>query len=205
MASDRHKELCALARKWLTRPRNQYNLPKSGAACSFAIHEVSSGYGSEIADAFGLRTNYGDRLETVLVEVKVSRSDFFADQRKAFRISPETGMGNYRYYMAPEGLIRVEELPDKWGLIEVNSRNGCRVVRGHVIDRRGDYWFFSNRDKEITLCAWVLSKIGNAEKLVKDRQELMASRNRLARHVQELESRLDHCNRRLAAAEEALL
>lgn len=58
---------------------------------------------------------------SLLIEVKVSRSDFLADKNKMFRKNPELGMGSRRYYLCPKGLIKVEELPDDWGLIEVEN------------------------------------------------------------------------------------
>jgi hypothetical protein len=64
---------------------------------------------------------------SVLVESKVSRGDFLADRGKPFRSNPETGVGCERYYMAPRGLIRVEELPAGWGLLEVCGRDIERV------------------------------------------------------------------------------
>lgn len=68
-----------------------------------------------------------------MVEAKVSRSDFHADKKKMVR---QPGfqerlmcVGNYRYYACPEGMIKPEELPEKWGLIYVTSR-GCRLIKG---------------------------------------------------------------------------
>jgi hypothetical protein len=58
----------------------------------------------------------------VLVECKVSRPDFLADREKPFRQKPESGVGCERYYLAPRGLIRVEELRPGWGLLEVCGR-----------------------------------------------------------------------------------
>lgn len=60
---------------------------------------------------------------SVLVESKVSRSDFLCDRDKPFRQKPENGVGCERYYLAPSGLIRVEELPTGWGLLEVSGRD----------------------------------------------------------------------------------
>jgi hypothetical protein len=59
----------------------------------------------------------------VLVESKVSRADFLADRAKPFRQSPETGVGCERYYLAPRGLICIEELPAGWGLLEMSGRD----------------------------------------------------------------------------------
>lgn len=54
-----------------------------------------------------------------LIETKISRSDFLADAKKEFRKSPDKGIGIYRYYACPAGLIKPDELPPKWGLIYV--------------------------------------------------------------------------------------
>lgn len=64
---------------------------------------------------------------SVLVEAKVSRSDFLADRKKFFRANPSLGMGIKRYFAAPEGMVRAEELPERWGLLEV-TRRGVRIV-----------------------------------------------------------------------------
>lgn len=38
-------------------------------------------------------------------------------------------MGNYRFYLSPEGVVNVEDLPEGWGLLWATSR-GVRRVRG---------------------------------------------------------------------------
>lgn len=55
---------------------------------------------------------------SVLVECKVTRSDFLVDRAKPFRLKPEKGVGSERFYLALPGMIRVEELPAGWGLLE---------------------------------------------------------------------------------------
>ena len=59
---------------------------------------------------------------SVLVECKVSRSDFLADRDKPFRRKPQNGVGCERFYLAPAALIRTEELPAGWGLLECHRR-----------------------------------------------------------------------------------
>jgi hypothetical protein len=59
---------------------------------------------------------------SVLVECKASRPDFLVDRDKPCRLRPEAGVGCERYYLAPKGLIRIEELPAGWGLLEVCGR-----------------------------------------------------------------------------------
>ena len=54
---------------------------------------------------------------------------FLADRSKPHRLNPEMGMGKYRYYICPTGLIKPEELPEKWGLIYVSEKDmqsNCR-------------------------------------------------------------------------------
>ena len=48
---------------------------------------------------------------TILLECKVSRSDFLSDKNKFFRRQGDYGMGEHRYYVTPCGLISPEELP----------------------------------------------------------------------------------------------
>jgi hypothetical protein len=77
---------------------------------------------------------------SVLVECKTSRSDFLADRDKPFRQQPETGVGCERYYLAPRGLIRIDELPAGWGLLEVCGREIERV-KASTKNHRSDIGF----------------------------------------------------------------
>jgi hypothetical protein len=72
----------------------------------------------EMPDAIGWKK----ACHSVLVECKVSRADFLADREKPFRMKPEAGVGCERYYLSARGLIRVDELPTGWGLLEVSGR-----------------------------------------------------------------------------------
>jgi hypothetical protein len=72
----------------------------------------------ETPDVFGW--NY---WTTVLIEVKVSRSDFSADAKKPFRQNPEEGMGEFRYYCCPEGMLSVDDVPQDWGLLWFDGKN----------------------------------------------------------------------------------
>ncbi len=101
-----HRELCLLAGKWLRQP-GRITPP----SCPFAAVELVT-IESETPDVFGW--NY---WATVLIEVKVSRSDFFADRKKPFRIVPQNGVGDYRFYCCPNGMIKPDEVPPGWGLL----------------------------------------------------------------------------------------
>lgn len=120
-----HNELNAIAAKWLKRP-----LSNNGPGCQVALTEVGGLYGGERADAFGYR--WGFDGGSVVVESKVSRSDFLADRVKPHRNGTVSGMGTYRYYICPEGLIDIQDLPHGWGLLWVNSRGHVKLKAGHV-------------------------------------------------------------------------
>jgi len=106
-----HAKLVAMAVRWLRRYR-----------CGVVLSEQACVSG-EMPDAIGWKK----ACHSVLVESKVSRGDFLADRGKPFRLKPESGVGCERYYLAPRALIRVEELPAGWGLLEVCGREVERV------------------------------------------------------------------------------
>ena len=108
-----HKDLVELAYKWV--------LKRSG--CGVAFKELHTACcNGEFPDVIG----FGSGTSTV-VECKISRADFLADAKKSFRKYPEMGMGQFRYYCCPEGLINPEDLPQKWGLIYVKDGK-CKVI-----------------------------------------------------------------------------
>lgn len=100
-----HDALIDRAIKWL----------RGTARCFAVLSEVRT-VGGETPDAIGWN-NAGSWL----IECKTSHSDFQMDQRKRHR-RPGLGMGNRRYYMAVPGLIQPDELPLRWGLLEVQPR-----------------------------------------------------------------------------------
>lgn len=115
-----HAELVALAAKWL----------KTHRSCKVVGTEFNVQGCYESPDAIGW-TYTG---KCVVVEAKTSRSDFKADQKKLHK---QTGcqLGSERWYIAPEGLIRVSELPDGYGLIEVTAKGKLNCYR-----KDGSHW-----------------------------------------------------------------
>ena len=101
-----HAKLVSMAVYWLRRYR-----------CGVVLSEQACVSG-EMPDAIGWKK----ACHSVLVESKVSRADFLVDRDKPFRQKSENGVGCERYYLAPQGMIRVEELPAGWGLLELRGR-----------------------------------------------------------------------------------
>jgi hypothetical protein len=72
----------------------------------------------EMPDAIGWKR----ACHSVLVECKISRADFLADCDKPFRKKQEIGLGCERFYLTQPAMIRTEELPTGWGLLECHNR-----------------------------------------------------------------------------------
>ncbi len=117
----RHAQLVARAVDWL---RSKYG-------CGIILSEQYCATG-EVPDVIGWK----GLCQSVLVECKVSRSDFLADASKPFRQNPEEGLGSKRFYLAPPGIIAREELPKHWGLLESKGREVTMAVRPGKADLR---------------------------------------------------------------------
>jgi hypothetical protein len=64
-----------------------------------------------------------------VVECKVSRSDFHADQKKySRRLGRDHRPGFQCYYLVPAGLLQPDDVPDWWGLLWAEARR-IRVMK----------------------------------------------------------------------------
>ena len=142
-----HNKLIKLGSDWLMK-----NPPTKGncwcSKCSIVTTELVS-FASENPDVLG----FANDAKSVLLEAKISREDFRRDFKKDFRINPEKGMGDFRLYIAPKDLIKVEELPSKWGLIEVDEKNKCKIVK--YAERQQ-----SNKNHELIILTSIIKRIG---------------------------------------------
>lgn len=189
-----HADAVRLAADWLKRPAC-----RKGPGCQVVVTESKIGWNNgEIPDALGFRAGVYQEA-SVLVECKASRADFLADAKKPHRTDAKRGMGLYRYYLAPAGVIRVDELPPGWGLIEVTDRGTLKVVCGHVLLRRDEEDCFRherNQQNEWSLLARTLYRVGDPDSVNRRIRESHNRAERLARQVTDLEKQV----RRLDAA-----
>ena len=109
-----HSTLVAIGVRWLSRQ------------CSVVLYEFATP-ADENPDVIGWGAS------SILIECKVSRSDFLRDATKAARKNPRAGMGHRRYYLSPPDLIQVKDLPPKWGLLWATKGQVIvkREARGH--------------------------------------------------------------------------
>lgn len=98
-----HAQLVGRAVRWLRWYR-----------CGVVLSEQACVSG-EMPDAIGWK----QACHSVLVECKVTRADLLADRAKPFRIKPEKGVGSERFYLTPPALMKIDELPPGWGLLEL--------------------------------------------------------------------------------------
>jgi hypothetical protein len=96
--------------------------------CSVVLYEFATDAG-ENPDVIGWIPEAG----SVLIECKLTRSDFLRDAAKAVRRNPRAGMGQRRYYLCPPDVIKPKDLPPKWGLLwAANNQIAVqREARGH--------------------------------------------------------------------------
>jgi hypothetical protein len=114
-----HAQLVEKAVRWLRSYR-----------CGVVLSEQACVSG-EMPDAIGWkRANH-----SVLVECKVTRADFLADRGKSFRQKPEQGVGCERFYLTPPALVKPEELPSSWGLLELR-RGRVEVIQNSAKNLR---------------------------------------------------------------------
>src|SRR5690348_11434613 len=94
--------------------RRMTNWLRNSMGCTVVMAELHT-QNSETPDVIGWRK----MANSILIEVKVSRADFFCDKKKSFRRHEETGMGDSRFFAVPRGMIQPHEVPDGWGLLEI--------------------------------------------------------------------------------------
>ena len=111
-----HHTLCCLAAKWL---QGRWSDGKPFAHYA-AVELVTQG--CENTDVFGFNPMY-----STMIEVKISRADFLRDKQK---YCEQVGrVGDFKYYCCPEGVIKIDDLPEKWGLIYVTGGNKIQLIK----------------------------------------------------------------------------
>lgn len=118
----------------------------------FSCSNLTSRKHREQPDVLGINT----KGASILMEVKISRADFFADQKKPFREKPKKGMGDQRIYLTPKGLIKPEEVPYGWMLWEVHGKTKptLKVIKGkekRIVKEAGKSkteWHYVNCDEK---------------------------------------------------------
>lgn len=119
-----HYQLCCEGAKYIIQPRAKEANQSQNILSTVEMVCV----GCELTDVYA--TN---RETSTIIEVKTSHSDFLNDKKKYCRSEEAESsghqIGNYRYYLCPEGVIKPEELPDGWGLLYWNGKKVEKIVK----------------------------------------------------------------------------
>lgn len=118
-----HAELVQMGVKWLRGSHHK---------CTIVFAELSTRL-PVTPDLLGF--NYGGHVTHV--EVKMSRSDFRADAKKISHRFPERYLlGDTRWYLAPDGCLRAEDMPEGWGLAVARGKRIYIVKQAPVSKER---------------------------------------------------------------------
>lgn len=142
-----HYQLCVEGAKWLHRQKWNYERCQKKSCHDSEFCHVCKKYNyvavelctwnTENTDVWGL----GNFCDSAIIEVKVSHADFVADQKKWHRstVAENAGMqaGRLRWYLCPEGVIKPEELPEKWGLLYWDGKKIYHVVAPKPFENTG--------------------------------------------------------------------
>lgn len=116
-----HDDLVKKSARWLKRHYSNCIVPN----CSTVVSELSAlPKTGEIPDVIGW-----SNWTSVLIEVKMSRADFFADFKKEFRRQSKLGMGELRLYCCPKGLLSIEDTPERWGLLYCDEKGKIEIIQ----------------------------------------------------------------------------
>lgn len=191
-----HAELCTLALRWLKKP-----FSAGGHGCQIAFSETRTSFlPGESPDAIGFRVSspgYGGG--SVVVECKISRADFRKDLSKPHR-KVGAGMGRFRYYLCPDGLIGLDDLPPGWGLLHATARS-VRVIAGAARSIRHPGSFDCPHDavSETMLLANLLHRVGDAEALNARLRAADRANGQMRRHIDRLQDQNIRLQDRLMA------
>jgi hypothetical protein len=119
-----HDSLVLRAERWLINSKG----------CVLTLVERCAGGSGETPDAIGWQPG----TLSILVECKTSLSDFYSDRQKPWRRLPEQGVGAYRYFLTPPGLIDPSRhsMPEKWGLLECGANQIRQIIAAQMFAQR---------------------------------------------------------------------
>lgn len=137
-----HKDLVELAENWLKDSKTEKDIPFLQTCGAVIAKSGSSAKEQPYAIGFTFSTS-------ILIEAKLNDSDLGADKRKTLHIDRDK-LGDYRFYIAPKGLVSADNIPNKYGLLEVD---GSRVN----IVKEPEY-IGAQKESEVALLASVVRR-----------------------------------------------
>lgn len=146
-----HDQLVQRARRWLE------NAHGGKFACGVVMAEFTCTL-PEIPDIIGF-----NRSRSILIECKISRTDFKADKYKPHRHYIR-GIGNYRYFLTLPHVACAEDVDNGWGLLYATDK---KIIEVKEAEYRSDD---SIKAEEWSILYSIVRRL-NLRGLLKDIQE----------------------------------
>lgn len=92
---------------------------------------IGGGYGKDSEqrlDGFAIAYAPSKQNRAIVYEVKVSRSDFMSEIKKPIKRRRGLAYSNEFYFVCPQGMVKVEEVPPECGLIEVSEQGDLLIT-----------------------------------------------------------------------------
>ncbi len=115
-----YNDLVKLAEEWLRESSSLDTKPYLNS-CG-AVISGSGNSATEKPYAIGFTSGI-----SILIECKLNHSDFAVGKRKTVHLD-SGDMGDYKFYLIPKGLVKTDNIPAKYGLLEVEN-NLISIVR----------------------------------------------------------------------------
>jgi hypothetical protein len=143
-----HREIIGAGSAWLRKLN-----------CRIIAEDKRSTTG-ERPDLIGFRADY-----SIMIECKSVRPDFVRDKKKPWRVDPDKGMGTFRFYLCPTGMISPHEIPKKWGLLyytqwkyRYNEMEMIKGPKGNIWLPQKEYIFKRNLEAELRIMYSMFNK-----------------------------------------------
>jgi len=80
-------------------------------------------------DGLAINLYHSQKYRRVVYEVKVTRSDFFAELRVPEKTRRSAWFASEFYFACPDGLVKPSEVPEPYGLVVVFPKGTSRIVK----------------------------------------------------------------------------
>lgn len=90
-------------------------------------------------DAFAFHTWPSQGYRSIAFEVKVTRADFMREVTDPTKREPAERLAGECFFATPAGLLRPDEVPEGWGLMELRA-DGSVAVRKAAAQRKPEPW-----------------------------------------------------------------
>lgn len=126
----------------LAHLRRRYAKPGNGGSGEYAfLTHVRNGAGfsaTRTFDAVAIDLYPGRGLGIHIIEVKVSRGDWLRELRQPEKSAAAEALADFFWVATPPGIVKRDELGDRWGLIEIrNGRARTMVGAKRLTDNPG--------------------------------------------------------------------